>query len=78
MQEECKAAAITGNTETIEALLAAGVDPNERDAHGRSLLHFACENAHTETVRALLRDKRTDVYAVDAFGVTGLHFLVKK
>ena len=48
-------AALSGDTETIAALCAAGVDPNARNNDGFTPLHFAAELGHTEAIAALLK-----------------------
>ncbi|KAG7391586.1 Ankyrin repeat and EF-hand domain-containing protein 1 [Phytophthora pseudosyringae] len=48
-------AAVSGSTETVDALLNAGADPNFQDARGRSPLHWAARLNKLEVVRSLLR-----------------------
>ena len=48
-------AASLGQLCLIEAMLADGVDVNEPDAKGRTLLHWAASNGHIDAVQLLLR-----------------------
>ena len=50
-----EAAAKHGQLDLLEQMLVDGVEINARDAGGRTLLHWAVENDHTEAVRLLLR-----------------------
>ncbi|QRK11871.1 ankyrin repeat domain-containing protein [Archangium violaceum] len=47
-------AVMAGDLARVEALLAAGADPNPFDADGRTPLMVAAENGHEELVRTLL------------------------
>lgn len=49
------AAAAVGETRRVEEMLAAGVGPNVRDAHGHGPLHQAAADDAPATVRVLLR-----------------------
>jgi len=49
------AAAKSGQLDLLEQMLVDGVEINARDAGGRTLLHWAVENDHTEAVRLLLK-----------------------
>ena len=49
------AAAKNGQLDLLEQMLVDGVEINARDAGGRTLLHWAVENDHTEAVRLLLK-----------------------
>ncbi|KAG1705323.1 hypothetical protein DVH05_004254 [Phytophthora capsici] len=48
-------AAISGSTQTVDALLNGGADPNFQDVRGRSPLHWAAKLNKLEVVRSLLR-----------------------
>jgi RNA polymerase sigma-70 factor (ECF subfamily) len=50
-----EAAAKHGQLDLLEQMLVDGVEINARDAGGRTLLHWAVENDHTEAVRLLLK-----------------------
>ena len=45
-----------GQISLLEAMLVDGLDVNEPDALGRTLLHWAVENAHLEAVTLLLKN----------------------
>lgn len=45
-----------GQLDLLEQMLVDGVDINERDATGRTLLHWAVENNHREAVRLLINN----------------------
>jgi RNA polymerase sigma-70 factor (ECF subfamily) len=49
-------AAQLGQVSLLEAMLVDGYDPNEPDATGRTLLHWAVEHHHHEAVALLLRN----------------------
>jgi RNA polymerase sigma-70 factor (ECF subfamily) len=49
------AAAKNGQLDLLEQMLVDGVEINAKDAGGRTLLHWAVENDHTEAVRLLLK-----------------------
>ena len=46
-------AAKVGNVEAIEAMLAAGADPNVQDSNGRTALFSAVYEGHDEAERIL-------------------------
>ncbi|OWZ24438.1 Transient receptor potential Ca2 channel [Phytophthora megakarya] len=48
-------AAISGSTDAVDLLLAAGADPNFQDVCGRSPLHWAAKLNKLEVVRSLVR-----------------------
>ena len=64
-------AAETGDLNTINELIAKGVDVNERDKGGRTALVIAVKNEHTSIVKALLATK-IDIDAADNIGNTPL------
>jgi RNA polymerase sigma-70 factor (ECF subfamily) len=49
------AAAKNGQLDLLEQMLVDGVEINAKDASGRTLLHWAVENDHTEAARLLLK-----------------------
>lgn len=51
------AAAQQGRVSEIEKLLAAGADPNVRDAHGRTPLHVTAHRGDVASARALVAGK---------------------
>ena len=52
----------SGQSETVEALLLAGVDPNATDANGRTALMRASQEGHVDIIELLL-DQGADVNA---------------
>ena len=76
--EELVKAAMKGNTETIEKLLAKGADANATDQKHRSTaLMWAAHNGHTEAIKVLIRSGA----AIDARrekGETALWFAAQK
>ncbi|AKT34475.1 Ankyrin repeat [Pyrobaculum sp. WP30] len=48
-------AALIGDLHLAEELLKQGADPDERDADGRTPLHYALERCHVEVAELLLR-----------------------
>jgi len=42
--------------ELMEQMLVDGIDINEKDAAGKTLLHWAVENGHTDGVRLLIKN----------------------
>ena len=69
------AAAMHGNEALLEAILEAGVDPNEKLSFGGYPLHLACAVGSEGSVKALL-DKGAYVNVRDHQGMTPLHFAV--
>jgi RNA polymerase sigma-70 factor (ECF subfamily) len=45
-----------GQLEIMEQMLIDGINVNEKDASGRTLLHWAVENCHEDAVRLLLQN----------------------
>ena len=62
-----------GDDEDVFEALKTGVSPNAVDAHGRSGLHMAAGNGHTEVVK-LLVEKGATVGLENAEGSTPLHW----
>lgn len=60
------------NTEMVQFLLAAGVDPNAADSNGRRALHGAVQSCNPDSVRLLIA-ANADVGAADKEGRTALH-----
>ena len=58
----------------VAVLVRRGADPDQRDAHGRTLLHRAAEAGNLELVEALL-DAGADPNVTDADGRTPLHLV---
>ncbi|MBN2440515.1 MAG: sigma-70 family RNA polymerase sigma factor [Spirochaetales bacterium] len=49
-------AAKSGQINILEQMIIDGIDVNERDATGRTLLHWAVENNHTDAVTLILQN----------------------
>ncbi|CAG9817853.1 unnamed protein product [Phaedon cochleariae] len=63
--------------EIIEFLLYKGADVNQRDKHGRTVLHYAAEECKIELVKYLVsRGARINVEDIDGF--TPLHLSVEE
>lgn len=60
----------------LQALLAAGADPNIRDHDGQTPLHFAVEHVNTEAITILL-DASAKPNLADHQGNTALHLAAK-
>lgn len=69
---QLRTAASTNNTDAVERLLAAGVDPNSADEYERSPLHLAACRGYVEVVKLLLRHG-ADPNVKDSLGNTPLH-----
>ena len=54
LSDQLHMAAVSGRTEELLALLAAGVHPDQLNDHGRTALHLAAYSGNTVAVRALL------------------------
>jgi len=68
MKKDLLVAARNGDTETVKALVAKGVDVNaRRTPEGWTALHFAASGAHLEIVEILLA-ARADPNAVGSPG----------
>lgn len=65
-------AARLGQFSLLEAMLVDGVDVNEPDATGRTLLHWAVEHGHLEAVSLLLRSG-ADQHRRDRSGASARH-----
>jgi hypothetical protein len=65
-------AAGLNNVPNVEALMAAGVDPNEGNDAGATALHVAAKYGHLDVLFALLR-REANPNAQDARGWTPLH-----
>ena len=61
-------AAREGRTETVDAFLADGADPNAKDSSGDTPLHKAAREGYTETVDALLKADGANPNAQNEFG----------
>lgn len=55
---ELMRAALEGETETVERLLASGSSVNEKDDEDRTALMFAVINIHGNTVKSLLEHQQ--------------------
>jgi ankyrin repeat protein len=69
-------AALIGDVYLAEELLRQGADPYERDADGRTPLHYALERCHVEVAELLLRHG-ADPNARDGDGHTPLYYAAR-
>ena len=69
--EEFLRAAKEGDARALKLLIQQGIDPNTRDAQGRSAIHLAAETGHQDAVSALL-DAGVSINVTDPDGVTPL------
>ncbi len=70
-------AAQCGQNDTIECLIANGVDINAVNKKGSTILHFAAQNGHVRAVE-LLQGHGVDINAVNKAGNTILHSAADK
>jgi ankyrin repeat protein len=70
------AAAVEGQTVLLETLLVEGLDVNEQDANGWTLLHWAANDGNLEAVELLLH-YQADTTRRDDSGRTPLQFAVE-
>jgi ankyrin repeat protein len=70
-QQAAHLAALNGDKDTLALLLAAGAEPDKRDAYGWSPLLYAVQRGDSETVALLLRagadPNRADTLSVSPF-----------
>ena len=67
------AAAEQGDAASLRAALAAGEDPNTRDADSYTPIHLSAGMGAADALSALLDDPRTEVDATDDVGESPLH-----
>ncbi len=70
------AAALEGQFVLLETLLVEGMDVDERDVHGETLLHWAARQGHLDAVDLLL-GYHPDLNCRDASGRTALDLAVE-
>jgi ankyrin repeat protein len=70
-------AAMFGNTDVLEVLLAAGADVHHVNSYGKRPLHSAAIAGQAEIV-ALLLAHGAEVDAMDQFGMTALHMAASR
>merc|ERR1719412_1742800 len=71
-EKKLRTAASTNNTDSIQRLLANGVNVNSSDGQQRSALHFAASKGYSEIVNILLQ-YGADPNSKDILGNTALH-----
>ena len=69
-------ATVNGHTDTVEALLAAGADPNLNGQHNKTALYWAVSQGFLNTVNTLLSHK-ADTNIKDDIGTTPLMVAAK-
>lgn len=57
----------------VETLVSGAVSVDDRDEHGRTALHFACDRGHELIVSALCTRFGANVNVQDHMGYTPLH-----
>ena len=62
-----------GNLSMVKTLVKFGAGVNDQDVHGNTSLHLTVRNERNETIRALLRDFKTDPNIKNKEGSTPLH-----
>ncbi|HEX9302701.1 MAG TPA: ankyrin repeat domain-containing protein, partial [Casimicrobiaceae bacterium] len=67
MSEQLLQAIEAGDLARVRSLMAAGADPNARNAYGATAMMLAAHAGHLEIVRSLI-DAGADVHATDALG----------
>ena len=65
------------NIEAVKQYITAGTDVNTKDEDGRTALHLAASNGHTEIAKLLLANN-ADVNVIDAVGQTPLIIAVAR
>jgi len=70
-------AAWDGRTAVVELLLAAGADVNEKEAGGRTALHYAAWENHAAVIELLLA-AGADINAKSNYGGTALHYAAEQ
>lgn len=69
-------AASEGHLDILQYLIDRGVDPRQRDYHGRTVLHWAAKHGNQVIVQALI-DKGANINAVDRWGRTVLMWAIE-
>ena len=64
-------ASFYGNSEIVNALLAAGAEVNKTNNYGETPLHYASRNGHLDIVMSLIRAK-ADVRIMNNYGESPL------
>jgi ankyrin repeat protein len=72
LDEGLNEAARKGNIEKVRKLLKEGVDPNVKDANGRTPLHHAARGGYIDIISFLL-ERKADPNIKDESGRTPLH-----
>ena len=70
-------AAEWGHEIVIHALIKLNCNPHARGYNGQTLLHYACQNGHIETLNNLISEYKVDPKIRDNDGNTPLHILCR-
>ncbi len=71
-------AAQGGHDIVIQALIKLNCNPHVRGYNGQTLLHYACQNGHIETLNNLISEYNVDPTIRDGDGNTPLHIAAMK
>lgn len=70
--------AFVGNLRIAKMLRFHGMDMDERDSNGMTLLHIACQQGHKDFVDWLVHDIKVDVERADGKGFRAIHYATMK
>ena len=70
-------AALVGDLEAIKDFLNAGLEINQKDNNGQTVLHVAIKEGHEEIIKFLI-SKRVDLSIKDSTGSTALFYAISR